>query len=48
MKCEVCNKEFQPKAFWQKFCSKTCRHLGWALREVKKVRGEDVKEKKKV
>ncbi len=35
--CEVCKKEFVPKNYWQKFCSKKCKVLAWARREMKKM-----------
>ena len=36
--CEVCNKEFEPKNYWQKFCSKKCKILAWARRELRKIK----------
>lgn len=32
MKCKVCGKEVEKKAFWQKYCSSSCRQEAWALR----------------
>lgn len=38
IKCELCEKEFEPKNYWQKFCSKKCKMLSWAKRELKKIK----------
>ena len=38
--CEICQKEFKPKNYWQKYCSKKCGMLAWAKRELEKNKGE--------
>jgi hypothetical protein len=32
MKCLECKKEFEPKTYWQKFCSKKCKWANWDKR----------------
>lgn len=29
--CKVCGESFQPKRTWQKFCSQSCRQIGWLM-----------------
>jgi uncharacterized CHY-type Zn-finger protein len=31
--CGVCNKEFEPKNYWQQYCCPTCKQAAWALRK---------------
>lgn len=32
-RCQVCNKEFEPKNYWQKYCSGTCKQAAWAIKK---------------
>jgi hypothetical protein len=32
-RCEICQKDFKAKVFWQKYCSGSCRLAAWALRK---------------
>jgi len=41
--CDLCSKEFTPKNYWQKYCSKKCGLLSWAKRELKKNKKSEVK-----
>jgi len=36
-RCKLCRNDFEPKNYWQKFCSKKCKFLAWAKREIKKI-----------
>jgi hypothetical protein len=29
MNCKECGKEFEPKTYWQKFCSAICKWKNW-------------------
>lgn len=29
MNCERCGKKFEPKTYWQKFCSGICKWKNW-------------------
>lgn len=31
-KCENCPKKFEPKRYWQKFCSVKCREIAFKAR----------------
>ena len=34
-KCKVCFKEFEPKNYWQKYCSSSCKQAMWALKRFR-------------
>jgi len=34
--CETCGKGYEKKAYWQKYCSGSCRLAAWALRKTNK------------
>lgn len=33
-RCLVCRNMFAPANYWQKYCGKKCRLLGWAKKEL--------------
>jgi len=35
--CFVCNRDFEPKRAWQKFCSRRCRTRGWRERKASSI-----------
>jgi Holliday junction resolvase RusA-like endonuclease len=35
-RCLVCNKEFEPKNYWQKYCKATCKQAMWAKKKFDK------------
>jgi hypothetical protein len=36
-KCEVCNKNYRKKVFWQKYCSKECKMHAFVLRKAEEL-----------
>ena len=36
-RCEVCDKEFEPKNYWQKYCSNRCKQAMWAIKQFKDI-----------
>lgn len=36
IRCENCRKEFEPKNYWQKYCSKTCKMIDWYSKKKQK------------
>ena len=34
--CEICGKDYTAKAYWQKYCTDSCKQAAWALRKLKK------------
>ena len=43
--CVICDKEFAPKNYWQKFCSKKCGLLSWAKKELDKKKKSNLNER---
>ena len=35
-RCQVCLKEFEPKNYWQKYCSSGCKQAMWAKNKFEK------------
>ena len=35
-RCQVCNKQFTLKKYWQKYCSIACKQAMWAIKRFDK------------
>ena len=36
--CPVCRGKFKKAVYWKRYCSKKCRQLAWAKRELEKMK----------
>jgi hypothetical protein len=35
--CEICKKSYKTSKFWAKYCSNTCRQIGWLRMKEKEM-----------
>ena len=38
--CKYCKTKFEPKRYWQKFCSKECKIKMWHIAKAEKYKKE--------